>query len=178
MVVRPTTVYMFLLKVRDGDNSPLIAMSTIKANIKSVRNVAVSDRVVYRVQLDKEFDGIVKQDDEYVEAKVDYFMLPRKVLIAQLCSLEERFGIIYENNVDKVAAGLAEPINAANIGVYFVGCEVTIERTKFSAGEEMTTDSGETITFEHDGYSTVIKDIKLSDKAEERLERSIDKLLL
>lgn len=151
--------------------------TTINAKIVSVRCYDGEDGIMYRVTLDKSFDAIVRQKDEFIDGVVNYVDFKPSVFIAQIINHIEDLGIIYSHQKEKCLVTGGEPFTAAILGAYINGSDITIERTRFAAGEEYTDRNGATLVHEHDGYNTEIVAIKVSDKGQARMERKIDAIL-
>lgn len=152
-------------------------MATINAKVVNVRMVETEDGIVYRVTFDTKFDGIIKRDGEYVEDVVDYINFIPRVLIAQIIDKVGDLGVIYSHIKETAIVNGGEPFTAAVLSAYIAGSAVTLEREKFAAGSEYTNNKGETLTHEHDGYSTDIVEVKLSDKGQARVDKKVDAIL-
>lgn len=151
--------------------------TTINTTIVSVRVYNGEDGIMYRVTFDKSFDAIVKQNDEFVDGVVNYVDFKPAVLIAQVINNVDDLGIIYSHQKEKCIVTGGEPFTAAILGAYINGSDITIERTRFTAGEEYIDRDGATLVHEHDGYNTEIVAIKLTDKGQARIDRKIDAIL-
>lgn len=151
--------------------------TSIDAKIVAIRVYNGEDGIMYRVTIDKSFDAIVKQNDEFVDGVVNYVDFKPSVLIAQIINNVEDLGTIYSHQKEKCLVTGGEPFTAAILGAYINGSDITIERTRFTAGEEYTDRDGATLVHEHDGYNTEIVAIKLTDKGQARIDRKIDAIL-
>lgn len=151
--------------------------TSIDAKIVAIRVYNGENGIMYRVTLDKSFNAIVKQNDEFVDGVVNYVDFKPAVLIAQIINNIEDLGTIYSHQKEKCLVTGGEPFTAAILGAYINGSDITIERTKFVAGEEYTDRDGATLVHEHDGYNTEVVSIKLTDKGQARIDRKIDAIL-
>lgn len=151
--------------------------TSINAKIVSVHVYNGENGIMYRVTFDRSFDAIVKQNDEFVDGVVNYVDFKPAVLITQIINNVEDLGTIYSHQKEKCFVTGGEPFTAAILGAYINGADITIERTKFVAGEEYTDRDGAILVHEHNGYNTEIISIKLTNKGQTRIDRKIDAIL-
>lgn len=156
------------------------AVQTITTGIKSIQVYASNDNGVrYRVTLDTAIDGIKKDTvtEEYVPTMIDYIDFVPSVLIAQCINNIEGLDLMYTK---KKETGLKNDssagFGAAELQVVLRGAKLDIERTKFEAGSEYTTKSGEVLAHENSGYNTNIVKIKVSDRVQNKLDDMMDKV--
>lgn len=66
---------------------------------------------------------------------------------------------------------------AAELQAVLRNAKMQLERRHFSTGEEYVTADGEVCTHEHDGYSTSIVDIRVTERVQTKLDDMLDKML-
>lgn len=154
-------------------------MATIEAKILNVSVSAYDGELKYHVRFDKSFEAIIKDDnDNYVEGTADYIDFVPRVLIAQSLELVPNLSIMY--NMMKESAlrnGDKNTFGATQLSIILRDAEVILEREKHTSGEEYVDNDGDTKTLEYDCYFTTIKEIKVTKKANEILDRVLDKAL-
>lgn len=152
-------------------------VNTINTKVVGIRVYSNGDSIRYRVQFEDAFTAIVKQGEEYVEAEVDYIDFIPRVLIAQCLSIVEGLDLLYTKKKEQGLRNDNETgFGAAELQVILRKATIILERTKFLAGEEYTDSDDETQTHEHDGYNTVITEITVTDKIQQKLDALIDKM--
>lgn len=154
-------------------------MSTINVTFKSIRFINTNDESsqdAYRITFQTKFDGIAKADDVYVETQVDYIDYPKGYLMYLLCDCIPDFAIVYADRQELARRGVSTPITSGFLTMLLQGAVLTIDRTKFVTDEEYTDYTGEVKTHEYYGYSKAITEIKLSDKAQVRLDAKIEEM--
>lgn len=154
-------------------------MSTISARVQNVRVYSNGDSIRYRVTFDQMFDAITKnENDEYVEAKVDYIDFVPRVIIAQCLGIIDGLDILYTKKKEQgLRMDGTSGFGAAELQVVLKGAICSIERTKFEAGEEYTDADGVVQTHNYAGYNTSIVEIKVSERIQAKLDRLIDSVL-
>lgn len=154
-------------------------MATIEAKILNVSVNAFEGEIKYHVRFDKSFEAIVKDDDDaYIDGTADYIDFVPRVLIAQVLELVPNLSIMY--NMMKESSlrnGEKNTFGATQLAIILNNAEVILEREKHTAGEEYTNSEGDTTTLEFDCYFTTIKEIKVTKKANEILDKVLDKAL-
>lgn len=151
----------------------------ISTKVKSIRVYSNGENIRYRVTFDKDFKAFTKTEaDEYVETDVNYIDFIPRVFIAQCLSLVDGLDLIYtkkkEQSLRNDGAGA---FGAAELQVVLKDAKLVLERTKFEAGDEYIDADGVVHTHEYAGYNTAIKDIKVSEKMQAKLDQIIDKML-
>lgn len=100
---------------------------------------------------------------DFVEAEVNTVSIGRSALTAQLCEANDLIAD-YRCSIDH-AFGQKE------FGIILRGAALTLERELHTAGEVYGQDeNGVDIAYSRDCYTTEVVDVKLSKKAEERLD--------
>lgn len=151
--------------------------TSLTTKVSSIRVYSNGDSIRYRVQFADAFTAIVKQNDDYVEAQVDYIDFIPRVLIAQCLSIVEGLDLLYTKKKEQGLRNDSESgFGAAELQVILRNATVKLERTKFLAGEEYADADGVVHTHDHDGYNTVISDITVTDKIQAKLDALIDKM--
>ena len=137
-------------------------VSVINVVVKAVRVYSTGDNVRYRVQFDSPFQGYAKDmNGDYNLTEIDYIDFVPSVLIAQCLNIVEGLDILYTKKKEAVLRN----------------AKMQLERKHFSAGEEYVTADGEVCTHEHDGYSTSIVDIRVTERVQTKLDDMLDKML-
>lgn len=152
-------------------------MGTINVKATDVRVYFDGSNIKYRLGLDTAIDAIIKRDGKFVEATADYIDFNPSVLIAQCLALVEGLDILY---IKKKEYGLRKDgvsgFGSAELQLVLRNAKLTLERTKFEAGDEYVTSDEETATHEHAGYSTKITKIEVSERIQKKLDDIIDKM--
>ena len=147
-------------------------VSVINVVVKAVRVYSTGDNVRYRVQFNSPFQGYAK------DMNGDYIDFVPSVLIAQCLNIVEGLDILYTK---KKEAGLRSNgvtgFGAAELQAVLRNAKMQLERRHFSTGEEYVTADGEIRTHEHDGYSTSIVDISVTERIQTKLDDMLDKML-
>lgn len=153
-------------------------MATVEAKVQNIRVYSNGDNIRYRVTLDTPFDAITRDmNGDYIEAQVDYINFVPRVLIAQCLSIIEGLDLMYTKKKEQGLRNDGQGgFGAAELQVVLRGAKVTLERTKFAAGEEYTDADGIVQTHEHEGYNTKITDIKVTERIQAKLDALIDKM--
>lgn len=154
-------------------------VSVINVVVKAVRVYSTGDNVRYRVQFDSPFQGYAKDmNDNYNLTEINYIDFVPSVLIAQCLNIVEGLDILYTK---KKEAGLRSNgitgFGAAELQAVLRNAKMKLERRHFSTGEEYVTSDGEVRTHEHDGYSTSIVDIRVTERVQTKLDDMLDKML-
>lgn len=154
-------------------------VSVINVVVKAVRVYSTGDNVRYRVQFDSPFQGYAKDmNGNYNLTEIDYIDFVPSVLIAQCLNIVEGLDILYTK---KKEAGLRSNgvtgFGAAELQAVLRNAKMQLERRHFSAGEEYVTSDGEVRTHDHDGYSTSIVDIRVTERIQTKLDDMLDKML-
>lgn len=148
----------------------------------------------YIVTFTDSFKGFVlnKESGEYVESDINQIMFTPRYFKAIAFDCVDGLSFINDckmqaayNNAVKEAAtknvGFEAPRNSfgfAELNLLLKGAEITLVRSRFSAGDEYTLDSGETATHEHDGYNTEVENIVVSAAGQARIDAMVDRMLL
>lgn len=154
-------------------------VSVINVVVKAVRVYSTGDNVRYRVQFNSPFQGYAKDmNGDYNLTEIDYIDFVPSVLIAQCLNIVEGLDILYTK---KKEAGLRSNgitgFGAAELQAVLRNAKMQLERRRFSTGEEYVTSDGEVRTHEHDGYSTSIIDIRVTERVQTKLDDMLDKML-
>lgn len=160
---------------KEAKKETVVGTMTVEAKNVTVYSSG-DDRIRYRVNIGQSIDAIARDRDsgEYVEKQVDYIDFVPSVIIAQLLSQVEGLDIMFTKKKEQsLRAGTDSGFGAAELQVVLRGAKLTIERSKFEAGDEYTTQAGETFVHENAGYNTNITGVKVS----ERIQRNLDKLI-
>lgn len=155
-------------------------MATIKVTVSNVRAYANEDSIRYRVSFKEKIDAIVKDvDGEYVDGQADYIDFVPSVLIAQCIQHIEGLAFIYGNSKEQgLRNGNDAGFTAAHLTLLVAGATFSLERDKFAAGDEYADADGNVVgTHDHAGYSTDIVGITLTEKAQARIDKVLDKAL-
>lgn len=155
-------------------------MATINVTVTNVRAYSNNDSIRYRVSFKEQIDAIVKNDNgDYVSGTVDYIDFVPSVLIAQSINYVDGLAYIYGKRKEQgLRNGDSAGFTAADLTLIVAGATFKLERTKFAAGEEYTNADGEIVgTHDHDGYNTNIVGITLSEKAQARIDKVLEKAL-
>lgn len=155
-------------------------MGTIKVTVSNVRAYANNDTIRYRVSFKEKIDAIVKNDaGDYVEGQVDYIDFVPSVLIAQCINHIEGLAFIYGSNKEQgLRNGNDAGFTAAHLTLVIAGATFVLERDKFAEGDEYADANGVLIgTHDHAGYGTDIVGITLTEKAQARIDKVLDKAL-
>lgn len=155
-------------------------MGTIKVTVTNVRAYANEDAIRYRVSFKEKIGAIVKDaDGEYVDGQVDYIDFVPSVLIAQCIQHIEGLAFIYGNNKEQgLRNGNDAGFTAAHLTLIIAGATFKLERDKFAEGDEYADANGIIIgTHDHAGYNTNIVDVTLTEKAQARIDKVLDKAL-
>lgn len=153
-------------------------MATIEAKVLNIRVYSNGDSIRYRVTFDQQFSAIVRNaDGDYVESQVDYIDFIPRVLIAQCLSIIEGLDLMYTKKKEQGLRNDGQGgFGAAELQVVLRNAKITLERTKFTAGEEYADADGVAQTHEHDGYNTKVTDIKVTERIQAKLDALIDKM--
>jgi hypothetical protein len=155
-------------------------MATINVTVTNVRAYANNDAIRYRVSFKEKIDAIVKNDaGEYVDGQVDYIDFVPSVLIAQCIQHIEGLAFIYGNSKEQgLRNGNDAGFTAAHLTLIVAGATFELERDKFAEGDEYADTNGDIIgTHGHAGYDTKIVGITLTEKAQARVDKVLDKAL-
>ena len=155
-------------------------MTTVNVTVTNVRAYSNNDAIRYRVSFKEQIDAIVKKDDgTYAEGVVDYIDFVPSVLIAQSINYVDGLAYIYGKRKEQgLRNGDSAGFTAADLTLIVAGATFELERTKFAAGEEYANADGEIVgTHDHDGYNTNIVGITLSEKAQARIDKVLEKAL-
>lgn len=155
-------------------------MTQVKVTVTNVRAYSNNDAIRYRVSFKEKIDAIVKDaDGEYVDGQVDYIDFVPSVLIAQCIQHIEGLAFIYGNNKEQgLRNGNDAGFTAAHLALVVAGATFKLERDKFAEGDEYANIDGEIIgTHGHAGYNTDIVGITLTEKAQARIDKVLDKAL-
>lgn len=152
------------------------AIRVMKTTVKNVRVFGVEDSVRYRVEFADTFKGIRKIDGEYQEVDVNHVDFVPRHLIAICIDKIEGLDLLYTQRKEKgLRNSNAAGFGAADLAVVLRGATFDMERVAFAAGEEYTTNDGNTAVHEYDGYNTVVNDISVSERVQAKLDNIIDK---
>lgn len=155
-------------------------MTQVKVTVTNVRAYANNDAIRYRVSFKEKIDAIVKNDaGEYVDSQVDYIDFVPSVLIAQCIQHIEGLAFIYGNSKEQgLRNGNDAGFTAAHLTLIVAGATFELERDKFAEGDEYADTNGDIIgTHGHAGYNTDIVSITLTEKAQSRVDKVLDKAL-
>ena len=155
-------------------------METYKVKFQRIGVYSHIDDIRYRIILDKFIPGYkIDADGQVFKTTVNYIDILSSALIAQTIRCIPNLGIIHAYLMEKNLRGTGKRIgiNAAQLQAYLTDADVTLERTEFHPGEEYTTSDGEVRTHEFDGYTTTIKDIVVTAKAERIIDRIVDRIM-
>lgn len=157
-------------------NKQPVVPAVINCGIKSIQVYNGQEGTVrYRVTIDQEIDAIKRDGDDYVEAKVNYIDFVPSVLIAQCINHIAGLDMMYTKKKETALRnGNGSGFGAAELQVVLTKAKLTIERAKFEAGDEYTTQDGETFTHDNAGYNTNITDIKVSERVQANLDKMMD----
>ena len=104
---------------------------------------------------------------EYVEGDVNYVSMGLSKLTAQLCECNDMIGD-YRCAID-------HQFGQKEFGLILRGAILTLEREFHSAGEVSgQNEDGTDVCYQRDCYTTEVVDVKLSKKAEDRLEKACE----
>lgn len=154
-------------------------VSVIDVVVKAVRVYSTGDNVRYRVQFNSPFQGYAKDmNGDYNLTEIDYIDFVPSVLIAQCLNIVEGLDILYTK---KKEAGLRSNgvtgFGAAELQAVLRNARMQLKRKHFSTGEEYVTEDGEVRTHEHDGYSTSVMYIRVTERVQTKLNDMVDKIL-
>ena len=155
-------------------------MTQVKVTVTNVRAYSNNDAIRYRVSFKEQIDAIVKNDNgDYVPGTVDYIDFVSSVLIAQSINYVDGLAYIYGKRKEQsLRNGDSAGFTAADLTLIVAGATFELERTKFAAGEEYANADGEIVgTHDHDGYNTNIVGVTLSEKAQARIDKVLEKAL-
>lgn len=155
-------------------------MATVNVTVTNVRVYSNGDTIRYRVSFKEQIDAIVKNDDgSYAEGKVDYVDFIPKVLIAQCINCIDGLAYIYGKRKEQgLRNGNGEGFTAADLTLIVAGATFELERDKFEEGDEYADANGVIVgTHDHSGYSTSIIAVELTEKAQSRIDKVLDKAL-
>lgn len=155
-------------------------MTQVKVTVTNVRAYSNKDAIRYRVSFKEQIDAIVKKDDgTYAESVVDYIDFVPRVLIAQAINYLDGLAYIYGKRKEQgLRNGDSAGFTAADLTLIVAGATFELERTKFAAGEEYVDSDGEVAgTHDHDGYNTTITNVILSEKAQSRIDKVLERAL-
>lgn len=155
-------------------------MTQVKVTVTNVRAYSNNDAIRYRVSFKEQIDAIVKNDNgDYVPGTVDYIDFVSSVLIAQSINHVDGLAYIYGKRKEQsLRNGDSAGFTAADLTLIVAGATFELERTKFAAGEEYANADGEIVgTHDHDGYNTNIVGVTLSEKAQARIDKVLEKAL-
>lgn len=152
---------------------------TITVGVKSVRVYSADDNIRYRVQFDTMIDAIVRdrETDEYVESQVDYIDFVPSVIIAQCLNIVDGLDLMYTKKKEQsLRNGSDNGFGATELQVVLGKAKMTLERTRFEAGDEYTDRDDTVQTHEYAGYNTNITAIKVSERIQVKLDALIDSI--
>lgn len=155
-------------------------METYKVKFQRISVYGDIDNIRYRIILDKYIPGYkIDTNEQIVKSTVNYIDIAMSALIAQTIRCIPDLGIIHAYLVEKNLRRTGKRIGicAAQLQAYLTDADVTLERTEFHPGEEYITSDGEVHTHEFDGYTTTIKDIVVTAKAERILDCIVDRIM-
>ena len=155
-------------------------MGTVKVTVKDVRAYAQNDVMRYRMSFVENIDAIVKNDNgDYVEGKANYIDFVPSVLLAQCMSCVDGLAYLYGRRKEQgLRDGNDAGFTAADLTIIISGAKMELKRIKFVAGEEYANADGEIVgTHDHDGYSTEVVTVTLTEASQARMNRVIDKAL-
>lgn len=155
-------------------------MTQVNITVTNVRAYSNNDAIRYRVSFKEKIDAIVKNDTgDYIDGKVDYIDFVPSVLIAQCIQHIEGLAFIYGNSKEQgLRNGNDAGFTAAHLTLIVAGATFKLERDKFAEGDEYTDMNGDIVgTHGHAGYNTNIVGITLTEKAQSRVDKVLDKAL-
>lgn len=153
-------------------------MATINVTFNSIRVWSNGGTIIYRLQTNEEFDGIVKNGDTYQEAKVNYVDFVSSFLVSQVLNLVPGVDMIYTKKKEQSLRNDNESsFGAAEIQALLYDGKLTLERIKFNPGDEYTTADGEIMQHSFAGYHTEIVDIQVRDELRKKLNTLFDSVL-
>ena len=142
-------------------------MAQVIVNLKRVQVFESENGSNVNLVFNEQIDGFERRVDangaiDFAEAKVSSVSIGRSALTAQLCEVCDDIAA-YRGSIDH-AFGQKE------FGIILRGAALTLERTLHTAGEVYGQDEdGTDLAYSRDCYTTSVIDVKLSKKAEERL---------
>lgn len=141
----------------------------------TVKFADMNDGVVF-VHTEETFDGFKKENGAKVVAKVDYFGMLKGVLTAQLIELHD--------GIADLRAERSEGFTKGIFATLLKGAKIEVERELHEPGEpvmnfdgtQAVDEKGEPMLYKEQCYSTNIVGLKMTDKAEEKLQKELDKI--
>lgn len=141
----------------------------------TIKFADMNDGVVF-VHTEETFDGFKKENNAKVVAKVDYFGMLKGVLTAQLIELHE--------GIADLRAERSEGFTKGIFATLLKGAKIKVERELHEPGEpvmnfdgtQAVDEKGEPMLYKEQCYSTNIVGLKMTDKAEEKLQKQLDKI--
>lgn len=119
------------------------------------------------------------ENEELVLSTADYVDFHPSVAIAQFVNCIPELAMIHTDAAEKaIRRGVRGGLSAAQIEMICKGAIVELERTQFAANDPYVDADGNDAVHEHDGFSTNINSIKLTDKMLRLVEDIQTKLLL
>lgn len=157
-------------------------METYKVKFQRISVYAYDDinNIRYHIILDQDIPGYkIDTNGQIVKSTVNYIDIAPSALIAQTIRCIPDLGIIHAYLVEKNLRGTGKRIGicAAQLQACLTDADVTLERTEFHSGEEYTTSDGEVRTHEFNGYTTTIKNIVATAKAERIIDHIVDRIM-
>lgn len=150
------------------------------AKIKRVAIRELKDEVTgeiqqqVRVVFDTVFDGIIKNNGEYANGKVDYIDYSIRAYVYNVCNANDDLAVVlsYMFNTSKETGVNALPISKSSL--WLAGATVTIDRTPFEAGDTYVDENGNTVEYSHNGYRKTMLKIQLSERGQKMLDKQLD----
>lgn len=154
-------------------------VNVIDVVVKAVRVYSTGENIRYRVQFDSPFQGYAKNmNGDYNLTEIDYIDFVPSVLIAQCLNIVKGLDILYTKKKETgLRSNGVTGFGAAELQAVLRNAKMQLERKHFSAGEEYVTSDGEVRTHEHDGYSTAIVDICVTERIQTKLDDMLDRML-
>lgn len=135
----------------------LIIMETIECVVKNVKVVVDGKSAKVFITVDKEFDGFVKQDGVWTEAKVNYFSSARYPLVESLKAINEDIAFF--------SCVLGGEFGQAELGGSLFNAKINITRELKAAGEIV-----DDKPLERDTYITRIVKCELSSRGQRYID--------
>ena len=141
----------------------------------TVKFADMNDGVVF-VHTEETFDGFKKENNVKVVAKANYFGLLQSVLTAQLIELHD--------GIADLRAERSEGFTKGIFATLLKGAKLEVEREFHEAGEPVMNfdgtqamdEKGEPMLYKEECYSTNILGLKMTEKAEQKLQAQLEKI--
>jgi hypothetical protein len=141
-------------------------MSTIEVTVKAIRVYSDAEGVMYHVTFDKTFDGLVNENEEFIDSQVNSINFAQRYLLYACRSFIKGANALFNA---KLAAG--KSIGCAEIEALLTDAKMYIVRDIYEAGEEYIDHDGVVRTHEFRGYSKTIVGIEPDNFVKEQLSK-------